>query len=59
MGGHVGLCAMGSFVNLVKSGIFNEAKKGDREVDAIATCENTKFWLGRGLVCDVPCCVFN
>ena len=29
MGGHVGLCAMGSFINLVKSGRFNEAKKGD------------------------------
>ena len=22
-------------------------------------CENTKFWLGRGLVYDVPYCVFN
>ena len=54
-----GLCAMGSFVSLVKMGRFNEAKKGEWEVDAIETCENTKFWLGRGLVCDVPCCVFD
>ena len=35
MGGHVGLCAMGSFVNLVKSFRFNEGKKGDWEFDAI------------------------
>ena len=59
MGGHVGLCAMGSFVSLVKLGRFNEAKKGDWEVDAIATCENIIFWLGRGLVCDVPYFVFE
>ena len=59
MGGHVGLCAMGSFVILVKSGRFNEAKKGDWEVDAIAMCEDTKFWLGRGLFYDIPCCVFS
>ena len=59
MEGHVGLCELGSFVILVKSGRFNEAKKADWEVDAIATCENTKFWLGRGLVCGVPCCVFD
>ena len=59
MGGHVGLCAMGSFVSLVKSGRFNEAKKGDCEVEAITTCEDTKLWLGRGFVCDVPCCAFT
>ena len=43
MGGHEGSCAMGSFVSLVKSGRFNAAKKGDWEVDAMATCEDTKF----------------
>ena len=43
MGGHVGLCAMGSFVSLVKSGRFKESKKGDCEVEAIATYEDTKF----------------
>ena len=59
MRGHIGLCAMGSFINLVKSGRFNEARKGDYEVVAIATCENTKFWLGRGFFCDVPYCVFD
>ena len=59
MGGHVGLCEMGSFVSLVKSSILNEAKKGDLEFDAIAMCENTKFYLGRGLFCDIPCYVFG
>ena len=59
MRGHMGLCEMGSFVNLVKSGRFNEARKGDCEVVAIATCENTPFWLGRGFIFDVPCCVFD
>ena len=32
---------------------------GDWEVDAMATCEDTKFWLERGLVCDVPYCEFS
>ena len=59
MRGHVGSCAMGSFVSLVKSGRIYEAKKGYWEVDTIAACENTKFWLGRGLVSDIPCCVFG
>ena len=59
MGGHVGLCVMGSFISLVKSGRFNEAKKGDCEVEVIALCENKKFWLGRGLICVVPSCVFG
>ena len=59
MGIHVGLWAMGSFVNLVKSGKFNEAKKGDWEFVAIAPCQNTVFWLGIGFVCDVPCCEFT
>ena len=36
MGVHEGSCAMGSFISLVKSGRFNEAKKGDWEVDANA-----------------------
>ena len=54
MGGHVGLCEMGSFVNLVKSSKFNEAKKGDCELVAIAHCEDTVFWFGIGFVCDVP-----
>jgi len=36
---------MGSFISLAKSGRFNEAKKGDWEFDAIAICEDTKFWL--------------
>ena len=43
MGGHEGSCAMGSFVSLVKSGRFNVAKKGDWEVDAMVTCEDTNF----------------
>ena len=43
MGGHEGSCVMGSFVSLVKSGRFNEAKKGDWEVDSIAMCEDMKF----------------
>ena len=55
----MGLCAMGSFVNLVKYGRFNEARKGDCKVVAIATCENIMFWLGRGFFSDVPCCVFD
>ena len=50
MGGHVALCVMGSFIILVKLGRFNEAKKANWEVDAIANFENTKFWLGKGLV---------
>ena len=25
----------------------------------MATCEDTKFWLERGLVCDVPDCEFS
>ena len=50
---------MGSFVSLVKSGRFNAAKKGDWEVDAMATCEDMKFWLERGLVYDIPCCEFS
>ena len=59
MGGHMGLCAMGSFVNLLKSGRFNEARKGDCEVVSIVTCENTMFWLGIGFVCNVRCCAFT
>lgn len=59
MGVNMGLCEMGSFINLVKSGRFNEARKGDCEVEAIATCENTMFWLGRGFICDIPCYVFD
>ena len=59
MGFHVGLCVMGSFVSLVKSDRLNEANKGDWEIDAIVMCENTNFWLGRGLVCDVPCYVLG
>ena len=43
MGVHVGLCAMGSFVNLVRSSRFNEARKGVYEFVAIETCENTMF----------------
>ena len=43
MGGDVGLCAMGSFFNLVKSSIFNETRKGDCEFVVIATSENTMF----------------
>ena len=59
MGGHMGLCAMGLFVNLVKSGRFNEARKGDCEFISIATCENTMSWLGIGFACDVPYCAFT
>ena len=59
MGGHVGLCAKGSFISLIKSGRFNEAKKGDCKVVAIATYENTTFWLGRGFIYDVPYYVFD
>ena len=59
MGGHEGSCAMGSFVSLVKLGRFNVAKKGDWEVDAMETYEETKFWLERGLFCDVPYCEFT
>ena len=50
---------MGSFVSLVKSGRFNAAKKGDWEVDAMVTCEDTKLYLDQGLVCDVPYCEFS
>ena len=55
----MGLCAMGSFVNLFKYGRFNKARKGNCDFVAIATCENTMFWLGIGFVCDVPCCTLN
>ena len=48
MGGQLGSCVMGSFVSLVKLGRSNVAKKGDWEVDAMATSEDTKFWLERG-----------
>lgn len=59
MGGHVGLCAMGSFIILIKSGRFNKARKGGWEGGTFAVRENKKFWLGIGLVCDVPCYVFG
>ena len=59
MGGQLGSCAMESLVSLVKSDRFNSTKKGDWEVDAMETCEDTKFWLEQGLVCDVPWCEFN
>lgn len=59
MGGQLGSCTMGSFISLAKSGRFNEAKKGDWEFDAIAICEDTKFWLEWGLVYGVPCCEFS
>ena len=55
----MGLCAMGLFVNLVKYGRFNESRKGDCEVVAITACENTMFWLGKGLVSDVRYCAFT
>ena len=45
MGGQLGSCAMGSLVSLVKSGRFNATKKGDWEVEAMAMCEDTEFWL--------------
>ena len=59
MGGHIGLFSMGEFVNLLKSGRFNKSRKGDCEVVAIVTCENTMFWLGIGFFCDIPCYSFT
>ena len=50
----MGLCEMGSFFNLVKYGRFNEARKGDCEVVATATCENKMFCLGIAFFCDIP-----
>ena len=55
----MGLCGMGSFVNLVKSGRFNEARKGDCEVVVITVFENTMFWLEIGFFCDVPYCAYT
>ena len=55
----MGSCEMGSLVSLVKSSRFNAAKKGDWEVYTMATCEDMKFWLEQGLVCDVPDCEFS
>ena len=54
MGGQVGLCAMGSFINFDRSGKFNYTKKGNCVLSAIVDCEDTGFWLGMGFVCDVP-----
>ena len=53
MGGHVGLCVMWSFINLVRLVNFNDAKNDNCGLSAIADCENTRFWLGMGFFCDV------
>lgn len=50
MGGHVGLCAIVSFVNLVRSSKFNDAKNGNYVFGAIADYENTRFCLDVGFV---------
>ena len=59
MEGQLGSCVMGSLVRLVKSSRFNATKKGDWEVEAMETCEDTKFWLEWGLVYDVLYCEFS